>query len=232
VEHHSFLFDSCYFCYLVAFFFVYLLLVRFLRLSHGALRSVFYAETSFGDEIAAKFLKSPNLPFSVEQFDNIRRDAMVMERLTESPIIVDMYGFCGTSIYSELLPREVEMYVVPGEGFADADSLDDEDDVKPRNNYTVTEKLEMALQMAETLAVLHGFKDGVIIHDDVQLCQWLYTRDGKLKLNDFNRAEIRMYDSETGKYCPHQNGHGMGNVSCLFCLLFYIQHVVLFRLHL
>eukprot|EP00978_Attheya_sp_CCMP212_P012268 scaffold30482_cov53-Attheya_sp.AAC.6 len=170
------------------------------------------SETSFGDEIAAKFLRSPNLDFSLEQFDNIRRDAIVMERLTESPIIVDIYGFCAMSIYSELLPREVEQYVVPGYGYVDEDGLHDEDDVKPQNNYTVTEKLEMAMQMAETLAVLHGFKDGVIVHDDVQLCQWLYTKDGKLKLNDFNRAEIRMFDSETGKYCPHWNGHGMGNL--------------------
>eukprot|EP00550_Attheya_septentrionalis_P002966 CAMPEP_0198300278 /NCGR_PEP_ID=MMETSP1449-20131203/47555_1 /TAXON_ID=420275 /ORGANISM="Attheya septentrionalis, Strain CCMP2084" /LENGTH=565 /DNA_ID=CAMNT_0044002045 /DNA_START=100 /DNA_END=1793 /DNA_ORIENTATION=- len=181
-------------------------------LSHGLFRSVFYAETSFGDEIAAKFLRSPDLDFSMEQFDNIRKDAIVMERLTESPIIVDIYGFCAMSIYSELLPREVEQYVVPGEGYVDEDGLHDEDDVKPRNNYTVTEKLEMAMQMAETLAVLHGFKDGVIVHDDVQPCQWLYTKDGKLKLNDFNRAEIRMFDSETGKYCPHRNGHGMGNL--------------------
>lgn len=37
------------------------------------------------------------------------------------------------------------------------------------------------------------------VHDDVQLCQWLRTRDGKLKLGDFNRAEVMDFDREKGE---------------------------------
>jgi thiamine kinase-like enzyme len=44
----------------------------------------------------------------------------------------------------------------------------------------------MAVEMAESIAILHGFKDGVIVHNDIQLRQWLRTREGRLKLGDFN----------------------------------------------
>ncbi len=51
------------------------------------------------------------------------------------------------------------------------------------------------------------------VHDDVQLCQWLRTRDGRLKLGDFNRAEIMDYDENKKKYCRYENGGVFGTVS-------------------
>ena len=50
------------------------------------------------------------------------------------------------------------------------------------NNLTATQKLEWSLTMAEALSVLHYYKDGLIIHDDVQLPQFMRTKDGGLKL--------------------------------------------------
>jgi hypothetical protein len=49
------------------------------------------------------------------------------------------------------------------------------------------------------------------VHDDVQICQWLRKGDNKLKLGDFNRAEIMEYDSEEREYCKYKNGRGWGN---------------------
>lgn len=93
------------------------------------------------------------------------------------------------------------------------ENLADKDDVQPMNDYTPAEKLEIALEMAQSLTVLHGFKDGIIVHDDVQLCQWLRNRKNKLVLGDFNRAEIRDWNEEKGEYCKHSNGYAYGNVS-------------------
>jgi hypothetical protein len=59
-----------------------------------------------------------------------------------------------------------------------------------------------------TLFVLHDS-----VHDDVQLCQWLRLSDGRLKLGDFNRAEIMGFDPETQEYCKYNNGACFGNVS-------------------
>lgn len=85
------------------------------------------------------------------------------------------------------------------------------DGLESFNDYTVEEKLDMALSMAESLADLHGFRDGVIVHDDVQLCQWLRTKDGRIKLGDFNRAEVMEYDLKKKKYCRYINGGCYGN---------------------
>jgi hypothetical protein len=101
----------------------------------------------------------------------------------------------------------------PGDGYIQQQELDDEDDVHPLNDYLPSEKLEIALNMAQSLTVLHGYEGGLIIHDDVQLCQWLRRRDNKLLLGDFNRAEIVDWNDEKGEYCKHNNGFAYGNVS-------------------
>ncbi len=49
------------------------------------------------------------------------------------------------------------------------------------------------------------------VHDDIQLCQWLRTEDGGLKLGDFNRAEFPSFDTVKQEYCKYNNGQGYGN---------------------
>eukprot|EP00558_Chaetoceros_sp_UNC1202_P010095 CAMPEP_0197241594 /NCGR_PEP_ID=MMETSP1429-20130617/7589_1 /TAXON_ID=49237 /ORGANISM="Chaetoceros sp., Strain UNC1202" /LENGTH=222 /DNA_ID=CAMNT_0042701455 /DNA_START=20 /DNA_END=688 /DNA_ORIENTATION=- len=70
----------------------------------------------------------------------------------------------------------------------------------------------MALQMAQAIADLHGYKDGVIIHNDIQVGQFLLDEDNRVKLSDFNRAEPRLWDEEKGEYCKYCLGAAMGNV--------------------
>jgi hypothetical protein len=100
--------------------------------------------------------------FKIGDFLQGLRDALVMERLTASPRIVDIFAHCGTSVQVEAIPHEVEEVIVPGEGYIEQDRLHDIDEVKPQNDFTVSEKLEMALEMAKSLADLHGFEDGVM----------------------------------------------------------------------
>ena len=114
--------------------------------------------------------------------------------------------------------------IIPGSGQPDKiNGLGDKYEVKPQNYYKPTEKLELALQMAECIAALHGFKDGVIVHDDIQLSQFLIGNNGQLKLNDFNRAEIMLFDAKEEVYCKYKNGGVYGNVSkeneSDFCML-------------
>jgi serine/threonine protein kinase len=108
----------------------------------------------------------------------------------------------------------------PGDGYMKQKDLNDKDDVHPRNNFTPLEKLKFALEMAESLAILHGHEEGRIVHDDVQLCQWLRNREGKLVLGDFNRAQILDWNEENQEYCGYNNGYAFGNVShdihCIF----------------
>jgi hypothetical protein len=58
------------------------------------------------------------------------------------------------------MPHEVEEVIIHGNGMAKQRNLPKE--LNPLNHYTVEEKLDIALAMAESLADLHGFRDGVM----------------------------------------------------------------------
>jgi serine/threonine protein kinase len=140
-------------------------------------------------------------------------DAMVAERLNSSPRTFDIYGFCGLGILSEFFHHgDIEDTVVQGEGYAFED-LQDEEKLKPQNDLDGSEKLVLALEMAEGISVLHGNKGGIIVHDDISLSQFLLNKDkSMLKINDFNRAEFMLWDENKQNYCKYRNGPGGGNV--------------------
>ena len=162
--------------------------------------------------------------FNYEHFEYVRVDALVAERLTSSPRIYDIYGSCGLGILSEFFPHgDMESIAVTGSGYIEPHKLHDGYRLKPQNDLTPIEKLEICTQMAEALADLHGNKEGVIVHQDIQLSQFLWTKDkSRVKLNDFNRAEFMLWDAENKEYCHYHEGLGMGSVSflCLACLFY------------
>ena len=49
-----------------------------------------------------------------------------------------------------------------GKGLIKKETLHDEKELKPQNEFTIQEKLDMALTMAESMAELHGFPGGVM----------------------------------------------------------------------
>jgi hypothetical protein len=132
--------------------------------------------------------------YHYEAFEFMRMDAIVSERLSSSPLIVDIYGFCGLSMMSEYLPMgDLMEHATPGGDRGHPVELNDSEDVDPKNYFSATEKLTLSLEMAEAIALLHSYKGGVIVHDDIQLPQFLASKEGYLKLNDFNRAEIMLW---------------------------------------
>ncbi len=185
-------------------------------LNEGAYRQVFSAIHSYGNQTEVIAIKDLSIDhdLSYEEYEFIRMDAIVAERLSASPRIYDIYGFCGIGILSEYFHfGDIEGDVTGGdEGYAKPGTLKDEEEVKPQNNLTGIEKLVLALEMAESLADLHGYPNGAISHDDLNLSQYLLNKDKtRLKLNDFNRAEFLLYDEENGEYCQWTNGHGYGD---------------------
>jgi len=144
--------------------------------------------------------------FSWRNLFDVQREALIMERLTAYSNIVTSFGHCGTSVLTEAVPHEVEGYVISGTGYRR------EKPVEPQNDLSAREKLSTALAMAESIAVLHGYEHGVIVHNDVQLQQWLRTSDGDLKLGDFNRATIPDWNVKEKRYCKYNTGASFGNV--------------------
>ena len=76
------------------------------------------------------------------------------------------------------------------------------------NNLTSTKKLDFAIFMAKSLADLHGFKGGPIIHADTHIEQWLIAPDGSTKLNDFNNAKTARWHQENQEYCTSSGSYG------------------------
>lgn len=187
-------------------------------------------DTSDDTPVILKTLRYSKHDVKEKTISQVRKDALIMERLSSSPRIVDIYGYCGTSMIVEYVEMEVEERIVPGTGYISSELQAKHDwyDIRPRNEFTVEAKLDIALTMAESLADLHGFKDGVIVHDDVQLCQWLRKKKtGQLKLGDFNRAGLMLWDERGGKYCKYSNGGCYGNVSLISLHVIYKHFITL-----
>jgi hypothetical protein len=100
----------------------------------------------------------------------MRLDALVAERLTASPHIMDVYGLCGTATLSELFLHG-DVNEVAFESSKDSHKKEDgrlSPYWPPKNKLTGVEKLEISLSLAEAVADLHGSRSGVIVHKDTK----------------------------------------------------------------
>jgi hypothetical protein len=139
----------------------------------GAFRNSWLFESK-SDQFVVKSLRlKSGLNADYSMMYQIHKEAIVMERLTSSPRIVDIFGYCGTTVVAEYMNRQITGDIVLGsedwEGYAgwmnqkDLDKLQ-KNDVHPMNNLTIDKKLDLAIVMAESIADIHGFEGGVIVH--------------------------------------------------------------------
>jgi len=185
-------------------------------LGEGSYRAAFFVQGTSDNELVLKVQRYTDKNYAHDRYEFVRMDALVMERLTSSPHIVDIYSHCAMSVLTEFLPVELEGIATPYYSRKNQRQLvreqkKEKNKFKSLNNLTDEKKLDISLQMAEAIATLHGFKDGILIHDDIQLPQFLITAEDKVKLNDFNRAEAMLYDESKGDYCRYLNGAGGGD---------------------
>ena len=181
--------------------------VYFLHARHGHFRDAWLFEAESQQQQQDFVYKRLRERRKVDYWDvyRVEKDAIVMERLTASPRIVDIYGYCSTTILSEAMGGEVWTDMVDGSGYVSQSELDQQP-FGPKNNFTAVEKLKMALDMTEALAYMRGYAEGVLLHGDTHPEQWLRARDGTLKLNDFNNAQILDYDGTN--YCKLYRNFG------------------------
>jgi serine/threonine protein kinase len=133
--------------------------------------------------------------FSYEDIEYMRVDTLVSERMTSSPNIIDTYGYCGLASLSEYaLHGSVDNDIVP--------DVENDGDWTSVNRLSPIQKIQYALQIAEAVADLHGFADGIIVHHDQKLDQFMWNADKtRIRLNDFNRAVFMTWDDTTRQYC-------------------------------
>lgn len=147
-----------------------------------------------------------------EDYEFMRMDALITEKLASNPTIVDNYAFCALSMIGEAMVHgDMEKIAVPKKGRIKLE-LDPRLPLYVWNNLSGEQKLKYGLQMAETVALLHGFPQGTIIHNDLQLSQYLLDENDNIKLNDFNRGEIMFWNEKDKEYCKYKNNPGHGDV--------------------
>eukprot|EP00571_Detonula_confervacea_P012483 CAMPEP_0172305380 /NCGR_PEP_ID=MMETSP1058-20130122/6681_1 /TAXON_ID=83371 /ORGANISM="Detonula confervacea, Strain CCMP 353" /LENGTH=697 /DNA_ID=CAMNT_0013016963 /DNA_START=1 /DNA_END=2094 /DNA_ORIENTATION=+ len=150
----------------------------------------------------------------MEYKEYMRMDAMLLELLTSSPRAANIYSHCAMSSMIEFAPVDIEEYILPTGGGTPKQILrrgakhESKLEAPLNDHISPEEKLEIALEMAKCIAVMHGFKDGPIAHVDVQIGQFFRGRDGFIKLVDYNRAEPILYNEEKEEYCKWINGPG------------------------
>ena len=119
-------------------------------------------------------------------FENNRVDAIAMERLTKSPYVINMYGFCGMSVVTEFAGQQISRVV---------------DKKKP------LEKLELAKMIAQGVADVHGI-DGddnqvSLVHNDLNFANIVIGKNhSRPIINDFNVAVLMMKRNDTNRACP------------------------------
>jgi hypothetical protein len=104
-------------------------------------------------------------------------DAMVMDRLTASPHVVDAYGFCGQSVLTELAPTGGRDYVKQNE-------------IRSRARLKIARDLAQGLADLQSLRHLSEYNSkhspmSVFAHNDINIANTIQV-DGRVKWNDFN----------------------------------------------
>lgn len=108
-----------------------------------------------------------------------------MERLTSSPHVINLFGFCGHSVLTE---------------YADGSRVGELADKSKKKALT---RLKIARDIAQGLADVHGIDgDGnaTFVHLDVNPAN-VVSIGGTLKLNDFNIGIIRRWNTTSNTPC-------------------------------
>ena len=134
--------------------------------------------------------------FYDEYYDLHRRDALAMERLTFSPYVMDIYGYCGQSALNEYASNH------------HLESFMKEKKFKAFGTIRLNQlRLKMAYQIATGLQHIHELdyasgKNATLVHYDINPRNIAITKDGTAKLNDFNLAEFLRWNITSNHTCP------------------------------
>jgi serine/threonine protein kinase len=155
----------------------------------GAYRSVWMIREYDGTKRALKTLRidEKTSKFDLRNFDRHRRDAVAMDQLTKSKLIVDMYGYCSNSGLFDW-----------GEG-GDLTNIFDVDKLIP----TKERLLKIAYNISMSVHDAHNFDDkgrATIAHTDVKTDQFLF-KDGYYRLSDFNRVRFLLWNEAENSTC-------------------------------
>ena len=167
------------------------------RVNHGGWVEIWKLPEWDGNPIALKS-KLYDVDFTKRNFDRYRRDAVCLERLSPSPLILDIYSFCGVTAFIQ--------YCAKG----DLDRA-----IRKRGkNWTASKKVQIAIQVMDALATVHNVdREGraSFAHTDITTDQYLSVGDDNFILNDFNRMRAIGWDKAKDESCGFTISNNPGN---------------------
>uniref|UniRef100_A0A7S1BCM1 Protein kinase domain-containing protein n=1 Tax=Corethron hystrix TaxID=216773 RepID=A0A7S1BCM1_9STRA len=167
-------------------------------LGRGGGRDVWKMTDIGGERAVVKTLKQSR-DFVPLQYYMQNTDALVMERLTFSPHVVGIHGYCGQTCINE---------------FADGGDYNKIKDKKMKGE----EKLKYAVRVAESVRDLQeiddrtgltGGRNATVVHGDVSASNFVLV-NGVIKLNDFNMARLLKWNPNTNAPCQWKYGYVCG----------------------
>lgn len=139
--------------------------------------------------------------FLDEYYDLHRRDAMAMERLTFSPFVLNVYGYCGQSAINEIAVDNVEkVFSVRSYHFDNAFRLQTCLAVAKAVSHVHTGGLEDTMTISTERSETK-IQPAALVHYDLNPRNVAIMADGTPKLNDFNVAEFLRWDNYTKMPC-------------------------------
>jgi serine/threonine protein kinase len=172
--------------------------------SEGGFRTAYAVDFPLGNTTETVVFKefTEECELDEKRLNFVRTEAVVMEALSAAPEIVDIFAYCQLSVLVENIPLgDMKKIAVREQKRANV-TLNDRDDVDPQNNFTLTQKIRYALDMAKGVEVLHSIG---YVHDDLKLAQFLLTSGDRLLLNDFNRAKKLVWNTTKQGYDKYTN---------------------------
>ncbi len=119
------------------------------------------------------------------EFGHAVEAAMLYQLRATGTNIVQLVGWCNTTIVVEYMPRQLETMC-------------------RASNVDIGQKLRWALDAAKGVAQLHAVPGGPVAHLDLEPKQFLLHHDGSVLLNDFNRMHICRRIENSQEQCTFQ----------------------------
>ena len=141
----------------------------------------------------------PNFLFSRNQFESQRKGAVALERLTASPYVVNIYGFCGMSTVNEFLSTSLNRY------------LKDHGEKRLKRKRLLRLAKEAIQGLYDAHYILGEYKNPTIVHNDIALSNFMLSSTGHLVLNDFNGSFFIAKNITSGYNCEVYRAMGRGN---------------------
>jgi len=150
----------------------------------GFWRNAWKVDVEHSETMVLKTLKYRH-NFEDAHYEHDRVDAVAMERLTSSPHVINVFGFCGHSVLTE---------------YADGKRVGELADKAKKRPLA---RLKIAKDIATGLADVHGIdgdNNATFVHLDVNPAN-VVSVSGTLKLNDFNIGIIRRWNTTSNQPC-------------------------------